>query len=470
MTTSSQLASYAAAFVRGSEAPTTVQVQKLLLSAQQRGWVEAAWKHLDLKKATDLCVDLVNIYSPSGFEREVNQFTVDYWKKLGIHAYYQELDAQHGNAVAKVAGDGSGATLLVACPSDSHWTGKPELDGLQWGEPMRRTNMRPAEVRGQTIIGLDAGNKRTAAAVMIAVEALHKVGVPLRGTLIASTLAVSEPHLTLDRELGRNVGVYSGAYHLLSQGHTPDFAVYHKPGHHVSWEVGGMCYFRVRVVGDPVYMATERVYRQDLPYRVMTDTARIVLALDAWSEEYRNTVGGGTYRPGMSIGSIHAGTPNKANWGPAISEIFLDILAAPWTSPSEINHLFHKVMTKIVKDNPGMQAEWEMIASVPGGRTDPNNWIIQSAIRAAQAVDGDTSDVYEGRGSVAEAASIFRTWGIPTAHTTGGAPNPELSPEERRLYFMSGTYAPTIVTQAQMLIYTIVDTLTRTREEVGLGY
>jgi hypothetical protein len=35
---------------------------------------------------------------------------------------------------------------------------------------------------------------------------------------------------------------------------------------------------------------------------------------------------------------------------------------------------------------------------------------------------------------------------------------------------MSGAYAPTRVKAAQVLVYSIVDTLTRTREEVGLEY
>ena len=65
MTTSSQLSAYAAAFVRSSEAPTSVKVRKLPLSAQQKRWVDAAWKTLSVKKAIDIDVDLVNIYSPT---------------------------------------------------------------------------------------------------------------------------------------------------------------------------------------------------------------------------------------------------------------------------------------------------------------------------------------------------------------------------------------------------------------------
>jgi acetylornithine deacetylase/succinyl-diaminopimelate desuccinylase-like protein len=469
MTSSSQLNAYAAAFVRSSEAPTSVKVRKLPLSAQQKSWVDAAWKTLSVKKAIDIDVNLVNIYSPTGFEREVNQFVVDYWKNFGIHSYFQELDPQQGNAVAKIRGDGSGPTLLLACPIDTHWTGTMEEDGLQWGDPMRRDNLRPAVVEGQTVIGLGSNNdKGLATAIMLAVEAVHKSGASLKGTLIASTLAGGAPALSPPHEPRKNISLCSGVWHLLSQGHSADFALYHKPGYHVSWEEPGMCYFRIRVKGDPEYMGTES--RPDRPYRVLTDTARIIMALDKWSQEFREKAKGGTYRPSMAIGSVRAGAPNKPNWSPAISEIFLDMRPAPWTSPSEVNHIFHDTMTKILKENPGMNAEWDMFVSVPGGRTDPNNWIIQSAIRAAQAVEGTDEDIYEGRGAGQTEAGIIRTWGIPTARVSGAPPNPELPADLRRGFTMSGAYGPNIVKAAQAISYSIIDTLTRSREEVGLEY
>ena len=469
MTTSSQLAPYAAAFVRRADAPATVRVKKLPLSAQQRQWVESAWEHLDVKKAIDIDVDLVNIYSPTGYEREVNQFVSSYWSRLGIHSYYQQLDPQQGNAVARLSGDGSGATLLLACPIDTHWTGRPEEDGLQWGDPMRRDNMRPAVVEGQTIVGLGSNNdKGLATAIMMAVEAVHRAGVPLKGALIASTLAGGAPALSPPHEPRKNISLCSGVWHLLTQGHAADFALYHKPGYHVSWEEPGMCYFRIRVKGDPEYMATES--RATRPYRVLTDTARIIVALDQWSQRYLESASGGTARPPMAVGSVRAGAPHKPNWSPAISEIFLDIRPAPWTSPSEINHLFHDVMSGILKDNPGMNAEWEMFVSVPGGRTDPNSWIVQSAIRAAQAVEGTDDEVYEGRRAGQTEAGIIRTMGIPTARVSGAPPNPEMPQDLQRGFTMSGAYAPNIVKAAQAFCYSIVDTLTRSREEVGLEY
>jgi hypothetical protein len=228
-----------------------------------------------------------------------------------------------------------------------------------------------------------------------------------------------------------------------------------------------MNYYRIRVVGDPMYMANES--NKQRPYRVLMDTTRILQEIDAWSETFRQEYAAGAYRPGVSANSIHAGRQDKPNWSPAIAEIFMDMRPAPWMAPLEAKYIFDDFMRGVLKKYPGMVAEWEMYTAVPGGRTDPNNWIIQSSIRGAQAVDGDKSPTYEGRGAGQTEAGVLRTWGLPTARISGAPPNPEL-PEDIRGMTMSGTYGPHVVKAAQVMIYAIVDTLTRTREETGLLY
>ena len=120
-----------------------------------------------------------------------------------------------------------------------------------------------------------------------------------------------------------------------------------------------------------------------------------------------------------------------------------------------------------------MDAEVEMFVFSPGGRTDPNNWIVQSAIRGVQYVDGDGSDVYVGRSAGQTEASILRSWGIPTAKTSGTPQGEAVSPElpgDVGSFTMSGAYGPYLINAARTMVYAMVDTLTRTREEVGLEY
>jgi acetylornithine deacetylase/succinyl-diaminopimelate desuccinylase-like protein len=451
------------------DAPKTVQVQRVPISTQQFDWIEKAWSYLDVQKAIDLDVALTNIYSPTGFEREVNTFIVDYWKKLGVDAFYQEMDPEQGNAIGRFKGSGDGPTILLCCPVDTHWKGSIKDDGLQWGDPMRRDNLRPAVVEGQTVIGLGSSNdKGMAVSIMMAVEALQRAGVPFRGTLNAAIFAGGAPAISADDEPRKNISLCAGALHALTRGITGDFCLYHKPAEGVSWEEPGMLYFRVRVKGDPSYMGAESNPR--MPYRVIQDTARILQEIDQYMPAYSREYGAANFGPRISANGVRAGRPDKPNWSPAITEIFLDMRQGPWISPMEGKYIFDSFMSGVLRKYPGMQAEWEMYTAMPGGRTDPNNWIVQSAIRGAQKVSDDTSDVYETRGGGQTEAGVLRTWGLPTARIGGGNTSPELPADIARGFTMSGAYGPNLVRASKTMIYAIVDTLTRSREEVGLTY
>lgn len=464
-----QAANHAAYLEHWPEAPKSVQVQRPPLSAQQLGWIEQAWSLLDVNKALSLDVDLTNIYSPTGYEKEVNTYIVDFWQKLGVEAHYQEMDPLQGNAIGRFKGSGDGPTVLLCCPVDTHWRGSIADDGLQWGEPMRRDNLRPAQVEGQTIIGLGSSNdKGLAVSIMMAVEALQRVGVPFKGTLNAAILAGGAPATSPGDEPRKNISLCAGALHALTRGVTGDYALFHKPGYGVSWEEPGMLYFRVRVKGDPSYMGNES--NSERPYRVIQDTARVLQEIDRWFLVYREKYAAANFSPSISANGIRAGRPDKPNWSPAITEIFLDMRPGPWMSPIEAKYIFDEMMNDVLRRYPGMQAEWEMYTAMPGGRTDPDNWIIQSAIRGAQMVDGDTSDSYTEQGAGQTEAGVLRTWGLPTARISGGAINPELPADIARGFTMSGAYAPNLVKASKTMIYAIVDTLTRSREETGLSY
>lgn len=451
------------------DAPKSVQVQKVPLSSEQRGWIEQAWSYLDVNKAIELDVELTNIYSPTGYEKEVNNYIVDFWQRLGVDAFYQEMDPEQGNAIGRFKGSGNGPSIMLCCPVDTHWKGTIADDGLQWGDPMRRDNLRPAQVEGQTIIGLGSSNdKGLAVSIMMAVEALQKVGAPLKGTLNAAILAGGAPATSADDEPRKNISLCAGALHALTRGITGDYCLFHKPGYGVSWEEPGMLYFRIRVKGDPNYMGNES--NEQRPYRQIQDTACILQEIDNWSRTYREKYAAAKFAPGISANAIRAGRPDKPNWSPAISEVFLDMRPGPWMSPMEAKYIFDDVMNGILKKYPGMDAEWEMFTAMPGGRTDPENWIIQSTIRGAQMVDGDTSDTYEAMGAGQTEAGVLRTWGLPTARIGGGATNPELPADLAKGFTMSGAYAPNIVKASRTMLYAIIDTLTRTREETGLTY
>ena len=107
-----------------------------------------------------------------------------------------------------------------------------------------------------------------------------------------------------------------------------------------------------------------------------------------------------------------------------------------------------------------------MIASIPGASTDPDNWIIQSAIRAWETIEGRPHEPPRRTGGQTDISTI-RNLGIPTART-GWLAMPETAPDEFKegLGGMGVSNPADLAHTCRKLVYSIIDTCTRTREEV----
>lgn len=441
------------------------------LSSSQAKWLDEAFSFLEEKRALELNETLTNIYSHTGHEREINEYIVSHFKAIGMDSSYQSIDPKMGNAFIRITGDGTGPTLLAISPVDTHWSGDEDLDGVQWGTPMRRDNSLPAQVQGQTIIGLGSNNvKSTMTALILAVEAIRAAKIPLKGSLIAAFVAGAAPALSPDHEERENISFGAGVLHMLTRGIWSDFALYHKPGWDVTWDDTSLNYFKISVFDEPQYLGTS--YNRENPYRLLKDIVRVIEFVDTFGEGQQNNTIQGNPIASVSMNSIQFGRPDKPNWSPAQADLFLDIRGNSNRSPLDICQLLKRDLKEFLSKHPGMRLDVSQYASIPGASTDSGNWIVQSAIRASQFVTREVSKTYPTFRSGQTEASLLRLWGIPTAKVGGTGPLSGLSPdlpEEIKGFTMSGSYAPYIIKSAQVLIYTIIDTLTRTKSECGIG-
>src|SRR4051794_19117850 len=115
------------------------------LSAQQRGWLDAAWQHVDERLLVRLVCELVNIPSPTGDEAAVAQAVVQQMRSLGLDATYQPISDSRGNAVGRLHGDGSGPSLLFYGHLDTVFAGVVDEDRPVTGGQERRA-LRPQAV------------------------------------------------------------------------------------------------------------------------------------------------------------------------------------------------------------------------------------------------------------------------------------------------------------------------------------
>ena len=447
-----------------TQAPTSVEVKAAPLSAEQQGWLEKAYAQIDEDRMRQFNLAITDIHSPTGEEREVNEWLAEHMRGMGMDSFYQPLDERSGNAVGTLKGSGEGVSLLLYAPVDTHIEADPEQD-VPWVGPELRPDMLPNAYIAENgdVIGLGSSNPKGMATLLTeAVEAVIRAGVPLKGDVILAAAGGGMPTNPPPGSGRMNHGLGSGVSYMINHGVAPDFAIISKPGWAVSWEEVGLCWFKVTVKGQMGYAGITRTipgFRNSIVH-----AATFVQALEAWLPEFQERNTSGLTSPQGAISAIRGGWPNKPAFPSAAVEVYIDIRCTPRTQPADVKAQFGEAIEQIIAAHPELDLEWEMFGAYPAASTDPESWIVQSTMRGWEHVEGKPHEV-RLRSSGQTDASAIRNLGIPTARV--GMPNvPTTPPEWAGFGGMGVSYIPDLAKVTRAIIYAIIDTCTRTRAEI----
>ncbi|MPZ77897.1 MAG: M20/M25/M40 family metallo-hydrolase [Deltaproteobacteria bacterium] len=297
----------------------------------------------------DLCLQLGNMASPHGQERAVGQAVLDWLKQYKIDGQLQFITEQSVNAVATLPGSGEGASLIL----NAHMDTGPELPADASDDAKK---LETAWIDGDMLFGKGMINdKAQLCAFMIAMSALKRAGVKLKGDLTLTAVASETGNPSIDEFQGIDFpGEGFGTKWLVDRGAVADYAlVGETSGFGVVRAECGAAWFKVRVKGREVY--TPRFERgtsiQENP-NVFAKAAHVILALEDWAVQYekRETIefAGGTIIPKAQIvevrGGEGVGRPNPT------CDIFLDVRIAPGKNPVAVQREISAVIRKINLD------------------------------------------------------------------------------------------------------------------------
>jgi hypothetical protein len=172
--------------------------------------------------------------------------------------------------------------------------------------------------------------------------------------------------------------------------------------------------------------------------------------------------------PEGHIAALRAGWPDRPAFPPATTEIYLDVRCNPRTSPGEVKAQFAEAMRSIHERHPEIEFDWEMFGACPGGATDPQNWIVQSSYRGWERVEGRPHGDAPKMGGQTDGA-LIRRLGIPCSRIGYPWP-PRGCPAEYKegLGGMGVASINDFIKSARAIMYVVVDTLTRSRSDLGL--
>jgi acetylornithine deacetylase/succinyl-diaminopimelate desuccinylase-like protein len=366
-------------------------------------------------ECAQLTKQLCDISSPTGSEREIGEFILDWYARHGIKPIRQEIDPNRINAVGIIAGRGNGTSLQINGHMDTSFTGTEE-DRMFCAELEPVSELRGA-IREGKVFGLGASNMKSGvAAFMVAGKALKQSSVDLKGDCILAAVA---------GEISRTpVGPYqsasyrgegTGTRHLLTHGIQSDYAICaDRSGHSVVWAQNGVAQLRINTFGNP-HAAWGMTREQEPPEEnnAVLQMMKVVQAVDNWAADfekrcvYRSAIG--PIIPKVNIGAIQGGAPFRPNYFPGVCSLYVDVRTPPELRPIQVQRELKEVLTKT-----GVKFELDMYASLMGYEATGVEPIIEVVKQAYSGVCGkEPPPANTFRASIWTDTNIYNEMGIP---------------------------------------------------------
>ena len=376
---------------------------------------EQILQHIDGQELAELTRDLVDILSPTGSEKEIGEFILDWYRRNGLKPIRQEIDPNRVNAVGVLQGTGGGVSLMINGHMDTSFTGQDD-DLILCRELEPQSELRGA-IRDGKVFGLAASNMKSGlAAFMVAGKALRQSGVAIKGDLILAAVAGEISRTPIGPyQSGLYRGEGTGTRHLLTYGVQSDYAIVaDRSALSIIWTQSGVAQFKIDTFGNP--HAAWGVTREQEPpeeHSAVLKMAKVVQAVDAWAEGFEaNHVyqsANGPIIPKVNIGSVQGGAPYRPNYYPGICSLYVDVRIPPELRPIEVQRQLRAVM-----DATGYEYDIEMYTSKMGYEAKGIEPVVEVIEETHQELFGEkTTPANTFRSSIWTDTNIYNEMGIP---------------------------------------------------------
>jgi acetylornithine deacetylase len=374
--------------------------------------IEDALAHLDEKSMAQLTKEMVDIPSPMGGERALAEYLADRFRAVGLRTWLQEVEADRFNVFGLLEGTGGGPTLLYAGHLDSTYGGDEE--GIRDLGP----GYQPKSwMEGDWIFGIGVYNMKGGhASAILAVEALAKARVRLRGDVLIAGVVGETCHTPVGRYQGaRYRGCGIGARFMVANGITADMAVIPEPtSNRISVASGGYIFFELTTRGNPG--ATYR--RGGTTVQVMPGEDAIekmlkaIPALKAWGQQYLATARYKDEPAGnVNVIAIEGGHPFRASKLPCFCRLYLEVGLMAGQMHGDIIQAVQEVTRELRQKDPAMEIELRVVQTAQAAEISAEEQVVRSVSAAHEAVWGQPPEV-TWDGWYADTAPLTRA-GIP---------------------------------------------------------
>ena len=321
--------------------------------------------HIRDEDVVELALALGNIDSPSGHEKEVSDYILNWVTREEFPARQIAMLPHRPNVLAKYPGSGGGSLIF-----NSHMdTSIPEKSNVFVDYLGPHGEL--AWIDGDQIVGQGVVNdKGPMAAWMIAAKDIKDEGVKLLGDLLMS-MVMEMGTIPVD-EFGppEYIGKDAGCRYLITRGGIADYAlVAETTSFGLGYVEAGESYWKITVQGSGKHRYTPYIQRpvpaEENPNAIM-HVARLLEAIEQWAYDYQQRYTyegqGETCVPKVNVGAMRSGfPPKKLGNTQQEAHLYLDVRVAPGQNPMDIREELRELLKKT-----GVRGEVENFFYLPG--------------------------------------------------------------------------------------------------------
>ncbi|MGH7931445.1 MAG: M20/M25/M40 family metallo-hydrolase [Candidatus Binatia bacterium] len=379
---------------------------------------ESAKKVLALIERDELAqlgCDLTSIPSPTGQEKAIGEFILNWFDANGIKAVRQDVEFDRPNAVGIVKGDGTGFSLGFNGHTDTSFTGTVE-DARMVAKMEPESELKGKIVNGK-VQGLGISNmKGGVAAFMMAGKALNKSGVKLKGDVILAAVVGEISRTPVGPWQTKEYrGEGAGTRHLLTHGMHSDYAVVADGSDmNIVWTQNGVVQAKIQTFGKAeAAWGSNRETHPMMKMNAIVKMTKIIEAVERWGTEFEakyvyQSPTGPLY-PKVNIGGIEGGAPYRPNYFPGVCAIYVDIRMPPQVRPVQIQYELEKTLNAT-----GLDYQLDIYKSLLGYEGKNVEPLVKSAEDVYQHLFGEKIKVEApDRASIWTDTNVYNELGIP---------------------------------------------------------
>jgi acetylornithine deacetylase len=376
-----------------------------------------AARHLTAEAVTQTLIEMVNIASPTGREGALAEYIVARLAKAGLQSYRQEVSPGRPNAVGVRPGTGDGVNLLFTGHMDTSYDG--DEDYLQ-GDGFKAR----AVVRDGWIWGLGANNMKSGlASALVALEAIHREGIALKGDLLYGAVVGETEKAPIDEFRGDSTSGYGvGTRYMVLHGITADCAILCEPtNNRVCTANMGAIWAKITVAGTVSHAANSR---HPSVVNAIREMHALQVDIEKWISAYEAAHVCLGEHPNITIAAVRGGLPWRLARNPFECSLYLDIRTVPGQTAEQVKRSLREVLRQFSRTRDKPEPRLEFFVTDPPTEVAKDALLTRALSESHRRVTGQDSP-YIIRRTGADSTHLNRYDVECIAYGPGGRTHPE---------------------------------------------